>query len=157
MGQNAGQKISISLRVARDICKQFEGFSSKPYLDTGGIPTIGFGTVYRLNGTKVTMQDTPVDIVTAELELIKSLETRYLPEVLKTSPILMNYPEALGAILSFCYNLGTSRYRASTLKRRIDAEDWEGARTEIKKWDKDNGKILNGLKRRRAVEASYFP
>ncbi|WP_265429468.1 lysozyme, partial [Chryseobacterium sp. YIM B08800] len=35
----------------------FEGFSSKPYLDSAGIPTIGYGNTYYPGGKKVTMKD----------------------------------------------------------------------------------------------------
>lgn len=35
----------------------FEGFSAKPYLDSAGIPTIGYGNTYYPGGKKVTMKD----------------------------------------------------------------------------------------------------
>ncbi|WP_336716249.1 lysozyme [Chryseobacterium mucoviscidosis] len=38
----------------------FEGFSAKPYLDSAGIPTIGYGNTYYPGGKKVTMKDLPI-------------------------------------------------------------------------------------------------
>ena len=88
--------------------------------------------------------------------LVRSLSTQYLPAVLKASPTLINNPNALGAILSFTYNLGVSRYRASTLRKRLDAADWQGAREQIVKWNKAGGKALKGLTRRREAERALF-
>lgn len=39
---------------------ELEGFRSKPYLDSKGIPTIGNGTTIYPNGVRVTMKDIPV-------------------------------------------------------------------------------------------------
>jgi lysozyme len=88
--------------------------------------------------------------------LLTSLSTQYLPAVLKASPLLIAHPERLGAITDFCFNLGAARYRASTLRKRVDAQDWEGAAEELLKWNKSGGKILAGLTRRRAAERAMF-
>jgi len=88
--------------------------------------------------------------------LVRSLSTQYLPAVLKASPTLINNPNALGAILSFTYNLGVSRYRASTLRKRLDAADMEGAKLEIVKWTRAGGRVLKGLVKRREAERALF-
>ena len=88
--------------------------------------------------------------------LESSLLNNYLSGVLRASPILIRYPRALGALGSFAYNLGVPRYRASTLKKKVDSEDWEGAREEIQKWRKAGGIVLSGLVARRAEEAQYL-
>lgn len=60
------------------------------------------------------------------------------------------------AIADFCFNLGTTRYKASTLKRRVDAGDWEGAADELQKWVWGGGKKLPGLVARRKAEADLI-
>jgi lysozyme len=57
------------------------------------------------------------------------------------------------AIADFCFNLGTTRYKASTLKRRVDAGDWPGAAEELAKWVWGGGQKLPGLVARRAAES----
>ena len=48
-------------RSKRDaLIKDFEKFRAEPYLDSEGIPTIGYGTTAYPDGTAVTMQDSPV-------------------------------------------------------------------------------------------------
>ena len=145
-----------ALKIAVTLCKQFEGLRLEPYLCPAGIPTIGYGSVYKPDGSKVTLADPPISAATAELWLIQTLSGSYMPAVLKASPSLVGFPAALGAIIDFTYNLGASRYRASTLRKRVDAQDWQGAKDEIVKWNKGGGKILPGLVLRRAAEAKLL-
>lgn len=72
---------------------------------------------------------------------------------LKASPILAQDANKHSAIADFCFNLGTTRYKASTLRRKIDAGDWEGAADELPKWVWGGGRKLPGLVLRRAAEA----
>ena len=149
-------KLDEALKIARDLCVRFEGFRAEPYLDFGGVPTIGYGMTYCLDGSKVTLQDKPITQAEAELMLVRSLSTQDLPAVLKASPGLITYPERLGAITDFCFNLGAARYRASTLRKRVDAQDWDGAKIEIVKWTRAGGRVLLGLVRRREAERVLF-
>lgn len=152
--------ISKALDIAADLCRHFEGFYSKPYLCPAGYPTIGYGTVYKPDGSTVALTDEPITRDTAENWLMHELETVCLPGVLKASPILAAKPEILAAMMDFTYNLGIGRYRASTLRRKINAQDWEGAQEQLMKWV--NGTIqgvlrpLPGLVRRRRAECALF-
>lgn len=152
--------IQIAIDVAIKICKPFEGLRLKPYLCPAGYPTIGYGTVYKPDGTLVKLTDPAITPEQADEWLRLSIINNYLPSVLKVSPSLIKYPKTLGAVVSFVYNLGIARYRSSTFKRRIDVQDWENAITEILKWNKGtiNGRltVLKGLQKRREVEASYI-
>ena len=147
---------SKAIEIATQLCKQFEGFRSAPYTCPAGIATIGYGNTFYEDGTKVTLQDKPITQAEAELMLVRSLSTQYLPAVLKASPTLVANSNALGAILSFTYNLGVSRYRASTLRKRLDAADWQGAREQIVKWTRAGGRVLPGLVKRREAERAMF-
>ena len=147
---------SKAIEIATQLCKQFEGFRSAPYTCPAGIATIGYGNTFYEDGTKVTLQDKPITQAEAELMLVRSLSTQYLPAALKASPTLINNSNALGAILSFTYNLGVSRYRASTLRKRLDAADWQGAREQIVKWTRAGGRVLPGLVKRREAERAMF-
>ena len=147
---------SKAIEIATQLCKQFEGFRSAAYTCPAGVASIGYGNTFYEDGSKVTLQDKPITQVEAELMLVRSLSTQYLPAVLKASPTLINNPNALGAILSFTYNLGVSRYRASTLRKRLDAADWDGAREQIVKWTRAGGRVLPGLVKRREAERAMF-
>lgn len=148
--------ISEAVEVAAAICRPFEGLRLKPYICPAGYPTIGYGTVYKPDGTKVTMDDPPITKETAEAWLLYELRHNYIAGVLKASPHLIVYPKVLGALGDFAYNLGVPRYRASTLRRKIAAKDWEGAKVELMKWTRGGGRVLPGLVRRRKVESNLI-
>ena len=146
---------SKALEVAESLCKQFEGFSAVPYICPAGMATIGYGAVFKPDGSKVSLDHPAITKETAE-EWLKHSILYYMSAVIKLSPILLKYPQKLGAITSFAYNLGTTRYKASTLRARINEENWPQAVVELKTWRRGGGKILAGLVRRRAAESLYL-
>lgn len=64
--------------------------------------------------------------------------------------------DGLCAIADFAYNCGTSRLKASTLRRCINDGDIEGAKRELMKWTRGGGRVLPGLVVRRAAEAALL-
>jgi len=142
----------MNLELAASLCKQFEGFRSKPYLCPANVATIGYGSTYYADGRKVTLQDSPTDEPTASALLMHELEHTYLQGVLRNCPILLTDERKCNAIVDFCYNLGTGRLQTSTLKRKINAQDWEGAQEQLMLWTKGGGKVLPGLLKRRKAE-----
>lgn len=152
-----------ALIIASDLCREYEGLHKVqldglvyPYICPAGYPTQGFGTVFRPDGLKVTMGDAPIIKETALDWLMTDLERVYMAGVLKASPGLVAHPKSLAAITSFAYNLGVPRYRASTLRKRVDAQDWAGAKAEMMKWVRGGGRVLPGLVKRRAAEAALL-
>jgi len=102
------------------------------------------------------MDDPHIDVHTAAEWLKTELERVCLPGVFKASPGLIAHPEKLGALLDFTYNLGVARYRASTLRKRIDEGRWVEAAAELPKWRMGGGRVLPGLVRRREAERVLF-
>ena len=146
----------MNLELASALCRQFEGFRSKPYLCPAGIPTIGYGSTYYADGRKVTLQDPPMDEPTARALLMHELQHTYLPGALRNCPILATDERKCNAIVDFCYNLGIGRLQTSTLKRKINANDWEGAKEQLMLWTKGGGKVLPGLLKRRTAECALL-
>jgi lysozyme len=146
----------MNLDIAASLCKQYEGFRSKPYLCPAGVATIGYGSTYYSDGRKVTLQDPPMDEPAASALLMYELQHTYLPGTLRNCPILATDERRLNAVVDFCYNLGIGRLQTSTLKRKINAQDWEGAKEELKKWNKGGGKVLAGLDKRRKSECNFM-
>lgn len=149
--------VTEAVLVASELCRPFEGLRLKPYLCPAGFATIGYGTVYKPDGTRVTLQHPPISAETAESWLQHELRNNYLPGVLKASPHLLAYPRVLGALTDFAYNCGVPRYRSSTLCRRVNQCDWAAAKTELMKWTRGGGQVLPGLVRRRSAECTFFP
>ena len=147
----------MNLDLAIELVKRFEGFSNKPYLCPAGIPTIGYGSTHYADGRSVTLADAPISKDDAYALMEAELRHRFLPKVIKYCPTLVQEPKALNAIVDFCYNLGVGRLQTSTLRRKINAGDWEGAQEQLRKWVRGGGKILPGLVARREAEAALLP
>ena len=146
----------MKLDIAAALCKQFEGFRGKPYLCPAGIPTIGYGSTYYADGRKVTLQDPPISEPGATELLLHELHHTFLPGVLRQCPILLTNEKKCNAAVDFAYNLGVGRLQTSTLKRKINTQDWEGAKEQLMLWTKGNGKVLPGLLKRRTAECALL-
>lgn len=152
----------MNLEFAVALCVEFEGFRSKPYLCPAGVPTIGFGSTYYENGTKVTIADPPVTKDQAAALLMHELTKVCVPGVRRQCPQL--YANALttgnwrpfNAIVDFTYNLGVGALQTSTLRKKVNEQDWEGAKTQLLRWVRGGGKVLPGLVRRRNAEAALL-
>ena len=142
----------MKLEIAAALCKQFEGYRGKPYLCPAGIPTIGYGSTYYADGRKVDLNDPPMSESDAATLLLHELHHTYLPGVLRHCPVLLTDEKKCNAIVDFAYNLGTGRLQTSTLKRKINASDWEGAKEQLMLWTKGGGRVLPGLLKRRTAE-----
>lgn len=130
------------------LIRRFEGFRAKPYLCPANVPTIGYGST----GPDITLATPPVTLEWAEGRMQREA-TLYAKAVLKLSPTLVSNNLAISAMADFSYNLGLTRYKASTLRRRIQAGDIKGAKEELAKWVFGGGRKLPGLIARRAAEA----
>ena len=146
----------MNLDLATALCKQFEGFKSKPYLCPAGVPTIGYGSTYYADGRKVALSDQPMGEPDAAALLRSELAHTYLPGVLRNCPILAMDERRCNAIVDFCYNLGIGRLQTSTLKRKINAQDWEAAQEQLMLWTKGGGRVLPGLEKRRTAECALL-
>ena len=67
--------------------------------------------------------------------------------------LTQNQRNALG---SFVFNIGRTNFANSTLLRKLNANDFEGAAAEFPRWNKQKGRVLKGLTRRRAMEQKIF-
>ena len=141
---------------AVDLIKRFEGFRSRPYLCSANVPTIGYGSTFYKDGTRVTLQDRAMDETTANELLHHTLDTVFIHGVLRACPVLIAHENKLGAVTSFCYNLGVGRLQASTLRRKINAQEWDEAADQLLLWVRAGGKVLRGLQLRREAERELF-
>lgn len=148
---------SNPLQQAKVLCALFEGLYLKPYLCPAGVPTIGYGTIKYESGQRVTLSDPPITKERAEDLLMWELQKQCVPQVLRLCPNLPEWgPNSVAAILDFTYNLGSGNLASSTLRKRILADDVDGAKVELMKWTRGGGRVLPGLVRRRAAEVALL-
>ncbi len=142
----------MNLELAAELCRRYEGYRAKPYLCPAGVPTIGYGSTYYADKRKVTLEDSPMEEGAARVLLMVELEHTYLPGVLRNCPVLATNERRCNAIVDYAYNLGVGRLQTSTLKRKINAQDWDGVQEQLMLWTKGGGKVLPGLVARRKAE-----
>jgi lysozyme len=138
-----------------DLIKSFEGFSSKPYLCPAKIPTIGYGATFYPGGKKVTMKDSPITEEKA-IELLKSMLIKF-EQYVDSYCIDTVTQSQFDALVSFCYNLGPSNLKSSTLLKKVNTDPNDiTIEAEFMKWTKAGGKTLKGLVRRREAEVKLY-
>jgi lysozyme len=134
------------------LIKQFEGLELKAYPDpgTGGDPwTIGYGhTGPEVRKGLVINQAQADAYLRADLAKFERAVSQ-----LVTRPIT---DDMFSALVSFVYNLGPANLKASTLLKKLNAGDFQGASDEFPKWNKAAGKVLAGLTKRRRAEQALF-
>jgi lysozyme len=135
---------------------EFEGFSSKPYLCSAKVPSIGYGSTFYADGSKVTMNDKPISKYLA-FEMFKTIADKFTIGVLKCVKKEINQ-NMLNSLVSLSYNIGISNFMNSTLLKKVNANPNDKTIfTEFCKWNKVGKKEIAGLTKRRNKEAvNYF-
>jgi len=146
------------------LIKSSEGFAkvvspdtARAYPDpaTGGEPlTIGYGTTAVAINQPINPGDT-ISRLTAEMYLETSINNEFLPVLRKciSVPLTQNM---IDACLSLIYNIGPNNFTKSTLRKRINEENWCAAGDAFLAWNKAAGKVLPGLTARRQKEKALF-
>ena len=133
--------------------KFFEGLKLQAYLDTGGVWTIGYGTIKYPNGTRVKKGDTCTEPQALEW-LIN--DSKWVDACLdKHIKVKLNQNQ-FDALASFVYNIGETAFVKSTMLSLINANKLNDAALQFDRWVNDNGKRIQGLVNRRSAEKKHF-
>ena len=135
-----------------EFIKKWEGVSLKPYSDVAGYATIGYGHLIK-NSDAAKFKD-GITKQQAEQLLIKDLEEAV--EALERTCRVNITPDQETACISFIFNLGGSRWKSSTLLRKLNRGDIYGAANEFPRWKWAGGRIVQGLLNRRLEEKELF-
>lgn len=132
------------------LIRRFEGFSATPYRCPAGYLTIGYGHVIPPGAPvpdSLTQQEAAdllaEDVMTAERAVLRLVH----------APLTDGQFDAL---VSFTFNLGAGALQRSTLRRRVNREEYSEASGEFLRWVFAGGRRISGLKRRREAERERF-
>ena len=140
--------------------KAFEGCRLMPYTDSVGVWTVGYGS---------TTDVTPGEAITmAQAEDRLREDLAYAEKCVNDAvTVPLTQPE-FDALVSIVFNVGPGAKgkrdgiitlkngEPSTLLRKLNDSDYDGACEQFLRWDKAGGKPLAGLTRRRKAEAEMF-
>ena len=138
-----------------DLIAEFEGLSLKPYLCSAKVPTIGYGSTFYENGTKVKLTDAPITKQRAE-QLLKNTADKFAEKVavLLKKPVTQNQ---FNALVSFAFNVGVSALKISTLLKLVNNNpNDENIAKEFLRWNKAGGRVVQGLTNRRIKESALY-
>lgn len=136
-----------------DNLKKWEGLRTAAYRDAAGVWTIGYGHTgaagrpYPKEGMIITEKD-------AETILKEDIE-QYEEAVSESVKVKLS-DNQFAALVSFCYNIGVSAFKSSTLLKKLNKGDYDSVPYQLMRWTKSKGKTLRGLVNRRAAEVGLW-
>lgn len=126
----------------------YEGTRTTAYRDSVGVATICTGhTKYVRMGDRRTL---------GECEKFLREDTTEAGAAVSRLVRVPMTQDQYDALVSFTFNLGTGNLERSTLLRKLNSGDCQGAAREFARWDRAGGEVLAGLTKRRAAEAQLF-
>ena len=136
-----------------ELIKRSEGKRLTCYLPTpNDKATIGYG-----NTNSVTKKDIGRKTITEyEAERLLKNDVKGAERVVTRSVNAEINQNQFDALVSFVYNVGAGHFRNSTLLKKLNKNDFDGASDEFLRWNKQAGKVLNGLTKRRKAEKKLF-
>lgn len=149
-----------------DLIKAFEGCHSSPYLCPAKLWTIGYGHVLYPEQARLKADQRPSyplkpehnrvwDADEIDALLAADLQ-RFQDGVSRLCPASDDSQPQFDALVSFAFNVGLGNLQSSTLRMKYNRGEYTGAADEFLKWNKSNGKVLQGLVRRREAERALF-
>jgi lysozyme len=139
-----GGKMKIS-EEGKALIKKFEGCELEAYRCPAGVWTIGYGHTKGVQQGDVWSQANADEMLDIELEEYEGYINDLVNVELKQ--------HQFDALVAWVYNLGVGNLISSTLLVKLNAGLYEDVPHEIKRWNKANGEILEGLVRRRLAES----
>lgn len=145
---------------ALTIIKEFEGLRLEAYQCPAGEWTIGYGTTrYPGKDGGAVRKGDVITAEQAEAYLRDDVLGLYGPGIFHLMPPARNWPgHRIAALVSWAFNCGLGAVETSTLRKRINAAEdpLKVIPEELPRWNKADGKVLEGLTRRRNAEVALF-
>ncbi|HKX36117.1 MAG TPA: lysozyme [Rhizorhapis sp.] len=130
------------------LVKAHEGLRLEAYQDTSGIWTIGYGHTRGVKAGDSISAERAEQLLEADL-----MDAERAVAALVKVPLTDNQ---FSALVSFVFNLGEGAFARSTLLRKLNEGGHGLVPACLKSWIFDNGKVLQGLVKRRAAEAALW-
>jgi lysozyme len=131
------------------LTKSFEGLHLGSYQDCAGNWTIGYGHA----GTSVLPGQS---ISEPEAEMLLQADLAEAVVCVNHAVQAVISQGQFDAMVDFCFNAGRGNFVQSTLLRKVNSGDFQGAAAQFALWVHAGGEIVAGLVRRRNAEAVLF-
>jgi len=158
------EKMNVSKAYFKHL-EEIEGRDSNVYPDSGGEPTIGIGhllTNSERKSGKIIIGSAPVRYAGGLTDnQIEALAKQDSWVAVKAINDLVNVPltqNQFDALVSFVFNIGTGKagFAGSTLLKKLNLGLYEEIPAQMRRWVRDNGRIVEGLINRREKEIALW-
>lgn len=130
------------------LIQTFEGLRLQAYKDSVGVWTIGYGHTENVHdGMSISKQEATTILMSDLAKFERCVNMAVKVDIDQNE---------FDALVSFAFNLGCNALLQSTLLRKLNSKDYNGAANEFLRWNKAGGKELKGLTRRREAERALF-
>ena len=143
-----GRHLMVTSEEGASLIKKFEGCKLEAYQCAAGVWTIGYGHTKEVSEGDVISQFEAEDLLTYDLQEFEGYVLDYVSVPMKQNEF--------DALVSWTFNLGSGNLRSSTLLKKLNDHKYKEVPTEIRRWNKAAGKVLDGLVRRREAESLLF-
>ena len=154
--------IALSMHVGvhgKQLLRTWEGLKTSSYLDSGGVPTIGIGhalTRSERTSGKIILGKEPCayrdGLTEAQCWTLLEQDMASAEDTVNTAVTVSLTQHQFDALVSFCFNVGIGAFLASTLLRLLNQGQYVDVPAQLQRWNRDNGRIVQGLTNRRAQE-----
>ncbi len=152
--------------IALNVLKHHEGVRYKPYRDAVGLWTIGVGhlmypqqallkTIKERIAFQLHKEDNRAYSKEEINDILRSDLHRFERGVTRLCSVVLTQGQ-FNALVSFSFNVGLGAFQRSTLRQKVNRQDWKGCKKEFLKYTKANGKVFKGLVNRRNDEIAMF-
>lgn len=146
--------ITTTSQAGIDLIMQHEGYRQKAYLCPAGYWTIGYGATFYQDGQRVKKGDAISDF---QAQKLLEFHLRVFEKEVDNATRDDLSQHQFDALVSFCFNVGPTNFKNSTLLRKVNANPNDPAiSSEFAKWTKGNGRTLPGLVKRRSDESKLY-
>ena len=136
------ENIMAIAKSTLDFITKEEGARNKAYKDSKGLWTIGVGHLIKSDEKDLltaTLSDQEVE------DLLKS-DLKWCSEAVESSVKVPLAQNQFDALYSLCFNIGGTNFAKSTVVKKINANDMQGAADAILMWNKPA--VLEGRRKR---------
>ncbi|MDQ3746214.1 MAG: lysozyme [Acidobacteriota bacterium] len=145
------------------LLEQWEGFKLQVYKDSAGLPTIGVGHLI----TKSEQASGTININGVPVKYAGGLTQQQVTDLLAQDvvpaqnavnngvKVALNQNQ-FDALVSFTFNVGVGAFTSSTLLKVLNQGQYDQVPTQLLRWTKAGGKVVQGLVNRRNNEIKLW-
>lgn len=146
-----------------DLLQKSEEREANVYPDSGGALTIGIGhllTKSERSSGKIIINGVPVKysfgLTEQQIDDLCRQDVKLAVDTVNKGvkvPLSQNQFEAL---VDFTFNIGNNGFLNSTLLRLLNQGNYDAVPAQMRRWNKDNGVVVQGLINRREHEIKHW-